>query len=70
MLDYFIKSQDEEYASKHQIRSGVGLSAPQIGLKKKMLAIYFETEDKIIKHALVNPKIISNSTRLIALSCG
>ena len=70
MLDYIIKSQDEEYATKHQIRSGVGLAAPQIGLKKKMLAIYFETEDKIIKHALVNPKIISNSTRLIALSGG
>ena len=70
MLNYIIKSQDEEYAKKHEIRAGVGLAAPQIGIKKKMIAIYFQDEDKIVKHALVNPRIISNSTKLCALSGG
>lgn len=71
MLDYIIKSQDEEYIKKHNIRSGVGLAAPQIGINKKMIAIYFVDENnKEIKHALVNPKIVSNSTRLIAIKSG
>ena len=40
MVDYLKKSQDEEYASKHNIRAGVGLAAPQIGINKRMFAIY------------------------------
>ncbi len=71
MVDYLKKSQDEKYCEKHHIRSGVGLAAPQIGLKKRMFAIYYELEDnKIVKYALVNPRIISNSTKLCALSNG
>ena len=35
MIDYLIKSQDEEYAQKHNIRAGVGLAAPQIGIQKR-----------------------------------
>ena len=71
MLDYLKKSQDEEYASKYNIRSGVGLAAPQIGIKKRMFVVYYEDEnEKIVQYALVNPKIVSNSTRLCALESG
>lgn len=71
MLNYIINSQDEEYLEKHHIRSGVGLAAPQIGISKKMIAIYYVDEnEKEVKHALVNPKIIANSTRLIAIKGG
>ena len=71
MLDYLKKSQDQSYCEKHKIRSGVGLAAPQIGIKKRMYAVYYENEDgKIIQYALVNPKIISNSTKLCALQGG
>ena len=36
-----------------------------------MIAIYFIDEnDKEVKYALVNPKIVSNSTRLIAIKGG
>ena len=71
MLDYVIKSQDDEYALKYNIRPGVGLAAPQIGINKKMIAIYFIDEnEKEVRHALVNPRIISNSTRLIAIKSG
>ena len=34
MLDYLKKSQDDEYAEKHNIRSGVGMAAPQVGVNK------------------------------------
>lgn len=71
MLNYLKKSQDEKYAEKHNIRSGVGLAAPQIGLKLKMFVVYYQNEDNhIVQYALVNPKIISNSVKLCALENG
>ncbi len=71
MLHYLEKSQDDKYAEKHHIRSGVGLAAPQIGLKKRMYAIYYKkNEDEVIQYALVNPKILSNSTKMCAMKNG
>jgi peptide deformylase len=40
MLKYLKLSQNEQYAEKHQIRAGVGLAAPQIGINKDMIAIF------------------------------
>ena len=70
MVDYLIKSQDEEYAKKHNIRAGVGLAAPQIGINKRMFAIYYENEEEKIQYALINPKIIQNSIKKVALASG
>ena len=71
MLDYLKKSQDEEYAKKHNIRAGVGLAAIQIGLLKRMFVIYYPvSEDKYVQYALVNPVIIEESVRKCALENG
>lgn len=70
MVEYLKKSQDDEYAEKHKIRSGVGLAAPQIGINKRMFAVYYSNGEEIIQYALVNPKIIQNSLRKVALSGG
>lgn len=70
MVDYLIKSQDEEYATKHNIRAGVGLAAPQIGINKRMFAIYYSNEEEIIQYALINPRIIQNSIKKVALASG
>ncbi|MCH5179761.1 MAG: peptide deformylase [Erysipelotrichales bacterium] len=70
MLDYLKLSQDDEYAKKHNIRSGVGLAAPQVGVNKKMLVIYYEFDKKIIQHVLVNPKIIASSIKMCYLNSG
>ena len=71
MLNYLIKSQDEEYAQKHNIRAGVGLAAIQIGLLKRMFVIYYpKGEDEIVQYQLVNPKIIESSVRKCALENG
>ena len=70
MLEYVRNTHDEEYCAEHQCRASVGIAAPQIGLSKKMLAISIEDGDDLIEFALVNPKIISNSTRLCYLENG
>ena len=74
MHDYLVLSQDEEYASKHHLREGVGLAAPQIGHNLRMLVVYF-TEDtdngeRVIDHRLINPKVVSESVKKIALQGG
>ncbi len=72
MREYLILSQDEEYLKKHKnVRSGVGLAAPQIGLNINLIAIYFVDEnEKINEYVLVNPKIISESTKKCYLTGG
>ena len=70
MLEYLKLSQDEDYATKHNIRAGVGIAAIQIGLLKRMFCIYYETEDGVVQYQLVNPKIIEYSVRKCALQNG
>ena len=70
MVEYLKVSQNEELSEKYNIRPGVGLAANQIGLKKRMIAIYFQDEDKIHEYALVNPKIVSYSVKLCCLDNG
>lgn len=70
MNEYLILSQDEEYAKKHNVRAGVGLAAPQIGINKRMFVINYDEGDKRIVHLLVNPRIIETSARKIALAGG
>lgn len=72
MMNYLKLTQDDAFREKHKnIREGIGLAAPQIGVLKKMLVIHFyNQDDEEVSHALVNPKIISNSIRKCYLSHG
>ena len=71
MLDYLIKSQDEEYAKKHNIRAGVGIAAIQLGILKRMFAVYYKIgENEVVKYQLVNPRIIETSVKKCALQNG
>lgn len=71
MLDYLKKSQDEEYAKKHNIRAGVGMAAIQIGILKRMFVIYYPiNEEEYIQYQLVNPKLIETSIKKCALEAG
>ncbi len=70
MLDYLKKSQDDEYAKKHNIKAGVGLAAIQIGLLKRMFVIYYPTKDSVVQYQLVNPVITETSVRKCALEAG
>ncbi|WP_110926604.1 peptide deformylase [Bacillus massiliglaciei] len=68
MMQYLKNSQDPKLARKYNLREGVGLSANQIGLDKRMFVMYFTDEKgKLHERAVVNPKIISHSTAMIYL---
>ena len=70
MIEYLKKSQDNEYATSNNIRSGVGLSANQIGICKRFFAIYFVDNDTTYEYGLVNPKIISSSVQKAYIESG
>lgn len=72
MVKYLQLSQDEKYANKHGLRSGVGLAAPQIGIQKRMLAVSYpvDEEGNRFEFGLINPKIISNSVKECYLANG
>lgn len=72
MLDYLKLSQDATYRETHKnVREGVGLAAPQIGLNIRMLVVYIpKAEGEVTQYQLVNPRIVSNSVRKAYLSCG
>jgi peptide deformylase len=72
MLKYVDDSTIEELAEKYNLRPAVGISAIQVGVKKKMTAIIIKDGDgkKIYEYALVNPKIISNSIEKAYLNSG
>jgi len=71
MLTFLKNSQDEEIAEKYDLRAGVGLAAPQLGIEKRLIAIHFEDQDgKLYSYGLVNPKIISHSVENSYLAGG
>lgn len=71
MHEYLANGYDEEFTKKHDIRPGVGIAAPQLGISKKMFAImaYDEFGD-FHDYCIINPKIISHSLELTYLETG
>lgn len=66
MMLFLKNSQDPELSKKYKLRAGVGLSANQIGLNKRMFAALItddQGDDQEV--ALFNPKIISHSTAMV-----
>lgn len=70
LLDYVHKSQDKTYAEKYNIREGIGLAAPQVGISKRLTAISYQRGEVKTEYMLANPVIVSQSVKQIALSSG
>jgi len=70
MLQYVRNTHDDNYCKDNNCRASVGIAAPQIGISKKMIAISIEDGDDCLEFALVNPKIVSNSSRKSYLEHG
>ncbi|WP_416353012.1 peptide deformylase [Agrilactobacillus fermenti] len=74
MMTYLENSQDPEIAKKHQLRAGVGLAAPQVGVSEQMAAVLVPSNDPeaepLLKTVLINPVIISHSVKDAALAEG
>lgn len=64
-------SQIEEYSKKYNLRPGMGLAFPQLGINKRLIVIVHEYEPgKFDNYVVVNPKIISSSEEMIAADAG
>lgn len=70
MYEYVKASQEDEIIEKYDIRPGIGIAAPQIGILKNMFAIHLEDNDKVYRYALVNPVLVSYSVQLSFLETG
>ena len=70
MIEYLKISQDADLAKKYNIRAGVGLAAPQIGISERFYAICLTTGGKTYEYGLVNPKIVSTSFKKAYLESG
>ena len=70
-IDELTYSQIEELAEKYNLRPGMGLAFPQLGLNKRIIVIVHEVEDGVFdEYVFVNPKIISYSEEMIAAEVG
>jgi peptide deformylase len=71
MLEHLYLSQIEEEAEKYNLRPGMGLAGPQVGVNKNFFVVCHEEEEGIFKdYILINPKMISHSEELIYSSGG
>ena len=71
MHEYLVNSYDEEFVQNNDIRPGVGLASPQIGLPKRMLAIMaYDEKGYLHDYLMVNPKILSYSVDMTYLESG
>lgn len=71
MMEYVKNSQDEEIKKKYNLRSGVGLAAPQLGIEKQIFVVHFtDSKDQLYSYQLFNPKIISHSVEQAYLANG
>ena len=71
MQEFLINSQDPETALKYELRSGIGLAAPQIGIGKRMIAFHVtDHRGTLYSYGLMNPKIISHSVEKTYLDGG
>ena len=71
MLEHLYYSQIEEYSKKYDLRPGMGLAAPQLGVNERFFVVcHEESENNFKNYILINPKMISHSEELIYASEG
>lgn len=71
MIKHLTYSQIPEYEEKYDLRPGMGLAFPQLGINERIIVIVHEVEDGIFdEYVVINPKIVSNSTEEIASEAG
>ena len=69
MYDLLVNSQDPKISDKYELRPAVGIAAIQLGIPKRMCAIYIcdYDENGEVTHSdsygLVNPKIVSHTEK-------
>ena len=70
-IEMLTLSQIEEEAEKYDLRPGMGLSAIQVGIDKRIFVIVYEYEEgKFENYIFINPKIISQSEEMVYVDGG
>lgn len=70
-IDHLTYSQIEEYEKKYDLRPGMGIAFPQLGINKRIIIIVHEVEDGVFdNYVFINPKIVSYSDEMIAAEAG
>lgn len=71
LLSYCIVSQNDELNKLYNLRPGVGLSAVQINVLKRMFAMHvYDLDGKLYSYIILNPQITYKSKELIYLNGG
>lgn len=71
LLQFLINSQDPEMIEKYNLRSGIGIAAPQVDVSKRMFALHLpDDKGNLISMVVVNPKIVSHSVEKAYLPTG
>lgn len=71
MIDELTYSQIEELAEKYDLRPGMGLAFPQVGINERIIVIVHEVEEgKFDNYVVINPVIVSTSSEMIAAEAG
>ena len=64
-------SQIEELSKKYELRPGMGLAFPQLGINERIIVIVHEyDEGKFDNYVVANPKLVSYSDEMIAAEAG
>lgn len=70
-IDHLTYSQIEEYEKKYELRPGMGIAFPQLGINKRIIIIVHEIEENTFdNYVVINPVIVSNSEEMIAAEAG
>ena len=70
-IKHLTYSQIEKYEKKYDLRPGMGLAFPQLGINERIITIVHEVDDGVFdEYAVINPKIVSNSEEIIAAEAG
>ena len=64
-------SQIEELSEKYELRPGMGLAFPQLGINERIIVIVHEVDEGVFdNYVFINPKIVSSSAEQIAAEEG
>lgn len=70
METFLINSQDPEMSEKYELRGGVGIAAPQLGVTRRFFTVLLQEEEETFKLSIFNPKITSHSVEQTFLNGG